>query len=211
MNFKNKIFVFDLDDTLYSEKDFETSGIKYICDTLMISKNHIDNILSNRDNWIQKINSIINNKISIEQLLVLYRNHVPNIKLYGHANKLLNTLLINNVEMSLISDGRSITQRNKLKALNIDKYFKHIIISEEINSEKPSEANFKKVINQLGNQNYIYLADNVSKDFITPNKLGWTTICLLDKGYNVHSQNFKISKEYLPQIIVNSFDEIKIN
>jgi putative hydrolase of the HAD superfamily len=55
---------------------------------------------------------------------------------------------------------------------------------------------------------YIYIADNVKKDFITPNKLGWTTICLFDKGQNIHKQNFNLENEYLPHFIINSFDEI---
>ncbi len=59
-------------------------------------------------------------------------------------------------------------------------------------------------------ENYFYIADNPRKDFITPNRLGWTTICLLDRGQNVHSQNFDISSKYLPHFLINSFDEIII-
>jgi putative hydrolase of the HAD superfamily len=58
--------------------------------------------------------------------------------------------------------------------------------------------------------NYIYIADNPKKDFITPNKLGWTSICLLDKGQNVHSQNFDLPKVFLPQFFINSFQEITL-
>ena len=32
----NKIFVFDLDDTLYSERDFEKSGIEFVYHNLSI-------------------------------------------------------------------------------------------------------------------------------------------------------------------------------
>lgn len=35
-------FVFDLDDTLYPEIDFETSGIKFIHNKLGVSTIHID-------------------------------------------------------------------------------------------------------------------------------------------------------------------------
>ncbi len=59
-------------------------------------------------------------------------------------------------------------------------------------------------------ENYIYIADNPKKDFITPNKLGWTSICLLDKGQNVHEQVFTNSIEYNPLFIIKSFNEINI-
>jgi putative hydrolase of the HAD superfamily len=65
-------------------------------------------------------------------------------------------------------------------------------------------------MNNRHNENYIYIADNPNKDFITPNKLGWTSICLLDRGQNVHQQNFKLSIDLLPHYSVNSFEEIII-
>jgi putative hydrolase of the HAD superfamily len=37
------------------------------------------------------------------------------------------------------------------------------------------------------------VADNVSKDFIAPNIMGWQTICLIDNGKNIHKQQFEIS------------------
>ena len=39
-------------------------------------------------------------------------------------------------------------------------------------------------------QSFIYVGDNVKKDFITPNALGWKTICLKDDGRNIHKQDF---------------------
>ena len=141
-------------------------------------------------------------------VLDIYRNHFPSIQLYKDSKIFLNRLLSYGHEMSLITDGRSITQRNKLSALGIESFFKNIIISEEVNSEKPSEYNFRMVMNNKFAENYIYIADNPKKDFITPNKLGWTSICLLDRGQNVHKQNFNISGEYLPQFSISSFEEL---
>lgn len=37
-------------------------------------------------------------------------------------------------------------------------------------------------------QSFIYVGDNVKKDFITPNALGWKTICIKDDGRNIHSK-----------------------
>lgn len=204
----SKIFVFDLDDTLYSERDFEKSGIEFVYNNFNIKHIELKTILNNRENWIEQIIDGSNNQITLQMVLDIYRNHFPTIQLYKDAKVFLEKLLSQGNEMSLITDGRSITQRNKLRALGIESYFKNIIISEEINSEKPSECNFRMVMNNLDSENYIYIADNPIKDFVTPNKLGWTSICLLDRGQNVHKQNFDISSEYLPLFLINSFEEI---
>jgi putative hydrolase of the HAD superfamily len=204
----SKIFVFDLDDTLYSERDFEKSGIEFVYENLSIKHISLETILNNRENWIKQIIDGSNNQITLQIVLDIYRNHFPTIQLYKDAKVFLEKLLSQGTEMSLITDGRSITQRNKLRALGIETFFKNIVISEEVNSEKPSEYNFRMVMDNKIAENYIYIADNPKKDFITPNKLGWTSICLLDRGQNVHKQNFNISSEYLPLFSISSFEEI---
>ena len=204
----SKIFVFDLDDTLYSERDFEKSGIEFVYENLSIKHISLETILNNRENWIEQIIDGSNNQITLQIVLDIYRNHFPTIQLYNDAKVFLGKLLSQGTEMSLITDGRSITQRNKLRALGIETFFKNIVISEEVNSEKPSEYNFRMVMDNKIAENYIYIADNPKKDFITPNKLGWTSICLLDRGQNVHKQNFNISSEYLPLFSISSFEEI---
>ncbi len=204
----NKVFVFDLDDTLYSERDFEKSGIKFVYDYLKIDTIELNSILISRTNWIEQIVSQPSNNFTTESILELYRNHTPKIELYTDAKIFLQKLTSLKIEMSLITDGRSVTQRTKLKALGIENIFNKIIISDEVKSEKPSELNYKMVMSNVSSKEYVYIADNTKKDFITPNKLGWTTICLLDKGQNVHKQNFELSKEYLPKFRINSFEEI---
>jgi len=205
----NTIIVFDLDDTLYSESDFEKSGIEFVFNNFNIEHIELDSIFNNRKNWIEQIIDGSNKQITFQMVLDMYRNHFPTIQLYKDSKVFLEKLLSQGNEISLITDGRSITQRNKLRALGIESYFKNIIISEEVNSEKPSEYNFRMVMkNNNHEENYIYIADNPNKDFITPNKLGWTTICLLDRGQNVHKQNFNISSEYLPFFSISSFEEI---
>jgi putative hydrolase of the HAD superfamily len=206
----SKIFVFDLDDTLYSERDFEKSGIEYVYNYFEIRHISLDSILNNRKNWIDQIINVTNKEITIQMVLDLYRFHLPSIELYKDSKVFLDMLLSKGYEMSLITDGRSITQRNKLKALGIESYFKNIVISEEVNSEKISDKNFKLVMNSKHTENYIYIGDNPNKDFIVPNKLGWTSICLLDRGTNVHHQNFNLSIDFLPHYSVNSFEEIII-
>ncbi len=190
--------------------DFEKSGIEYVYNYFEFDHIELNSIINNRENWIDQIINGSNKNITIQMVLDIYRYHVPTIELYKDAKVFLDTLHSLGNEMSMITDGRSITQRNKLKSLGIESYFKSIIISEEVNSEKPSELNYNLVMCNHYPENYVYIADNPRKDFITPNKLGWTSICMLDRGNNVHNQNFDLPKEFLPQFIINSFDEISL-
>ena len=57
------------------------------------------------------------------------------------------------------------------------------------------------------NANFYYIGDNVVKDFIAPNQLGWTTICLLDNGQNIHKQ-IPVEDEMKPQYEIENFDEL---
>jgi putative hydrolase of the HAD superfamily len=203
-------FVFDLDDTLYSERDFEKSGIRFVYENLRIDHVSLETLLNNRNNWINLVVNSSKNQFSWRMVLELYRNHSPTIKLFSDAKFFLEKLLSKGIEMSIVTDGRSITQRNKLKALGIESFFKNVVISEEVNSEKPSENNYRMVMCDNSEKSYIYIGDNPKKDFITPNKLGWVSICLLDRGQNVHEQVITNSIESKPQFVIKSFNEIDI-
>ena len=55
---------------------------------------------------------------------------------------------------------------------------------------------------------FVYIGDNLRKDFITPNKLGWKTICLLDDGRNIHRQDSSCPEEYLPNVKIHTLKEL---
>ena len=44
-------------------------------------------------------------------------------------------------------------------------------------------------------QNLTYVGDNLKKDFIAPNMLGWLTVCLKDDGRNIHRQEVEDLEE----------------
>lgn len=143
-----------------------------------------------------------------ERLLKIYRNHFPNLTLNDDAESILNLCKSKNYKIGLITDGRSVTQRNKLKALNIEGFFDKIIISEEFGSTKPNQRNFL-AFQEPDIDTYFYIADNPKKDFVTPNKLNWVSVCLLNKGDNIHIQNFNLGKEFLSKHYITQLNELK--
>lgn len=205
---KTKYVIFDLDDTLIYEIDFLKSAYREIASTLDNTKDIYGDMIYRFNNG-QNVFEYLVQKYpgwTKNQLLDIYRNHVPQLFLDKEIEEFILILKSKGYKLGLITDGRSITQRNKLRALNIEHFFDKIVISEEFGSEKPDERNFKFFLDDLI-KDYFYIADNPKKDFITPNKLGWKSICLLDKGHNIHKQNFDVNPQYQPQYKVWNFKE----
>lgn len=215
-----KHIIFDLDDTLSKEVLYLKSAYLEIANYIA-SEAQLDasQVYSKLIKWYQDGENTFENAIRTFQLnslsvekkdfLDLYRNHKPAIRLKKEVIEILDYCRENKFSLGLLTDGRSVQQRNKVKALNLESYFQEIVISEEFGSEKPDERNFRHFESKFGKGSYYYIGDNTSKDFITPNKLGWISVCLLDQGENIHKQNFELDKAYLPQITICDIAELR--
>ena len=213
---KSDVVIFDLDDTLYHEIDYLKSAYRSI--SLHMEQQYgcivlYELMLQYYEKGLDVFTLIeekSNHKVTKNELLDMYRLHNPAICLNADALLLLNKLKQQGYRIGIITDGRTITQQNKIKALDLYRFIgvADCIISESFGSEKPSEANYRYFMDKYPAKNYYYIGDNVRKDFITPNRLGWTTICLLDNGENIHKQRFDRDKEYLPNIKVKTLNTI---
>jgi putative hydrolase of the HAD superfamily len=210
------VVAFDLDDTLYKEADFVASGFAAVAERVRSPGREsvledLQQLFAGRASDI--FGALIEKhslagEVSKEELIELYRFHPPAVSLAPAVAATLSTLRQRGALLSLISDGRSRTQRNKLHALGVTEHFDPIVISEEIGSEKPAEANFRAVMTRHPGKRYAYVADNTAKDFITPRRLGWKTFCLRDDGRNIHPQRFDLNAEYLPEYLLESLEEL---
>lgn len=217
---KNTCIVFDLDDTLYDEIEYLKSAYRAIINQYVYSDNEKEIAYNKMIEWYENKENVFKNLISnfvlsnhninLHDLIDNYRSHIPVIKTRNGVREFINKLKVIGCKIGIISDGRAQSQRNKIKALGLEGVFDLVVISEEFGSEKPAEINYKIFHDNFPNKKYVYIADNVYKDFITPNKLGWVTICIKDKGKNIHKQNFDLPYIYLPRSIVDGFDNIKL-
>ena len=177
--------IFDMDDTLYSEKEYVKSGYN------AIEKEFIE--IANMSQKLWK--AFLNNKNTIDYVLEqegllteenkskaleIYRNHIPNIHLYDGIEDML-TQLKKTKKIGLITYGRPIGQRNKIKALNLEKYINEIIVTDELGGvefRKPNTKAFELMQEKLKIpfEKMVYIGDNINKDFIAPEKLGMQTI-----------------------------------
>ena len=204
---KHDCVVFDLDDTLYKEQSFVKSGIKHCLEfaKLSASDEEVLNLLEELD-WINYVVEHSEVQLSKEDVLNEYRTHLPLLELDREVHDMLNTFLEKGIHVGIITDGRSVTQRNKLNALGILEKIDTVIISEEIGSEKPSQQNFRS-FDKFNNK--FYVGDNPKKDFVAPNSMGWTTIMLLNNGENIHEQNIQsYPVEYHPHLAIEELSSL---
>jgi len=210
----DSVFVFDLDDTLYHEADYQRSGFREVARRLEgVCGFRLDSSL---DEFMAENGSDILGGFcqaaglpdaARESLLWIYRLHEPDIHLSDSVKRTITVLESRSAGLAILSDGRSITQRLKLRALgllNIPAY-----ISEDYADEKPSQLRFQKIMRDMPARHYIYVADNPQKDFIAPNRLGWTTIGLIDQPENVHSQVLsELSDDFFPLLWIKNFSDL---
>lgn len=176
-----KAIVFDLDDTLISEHEYIKSGYKHISQTLSKKINIDEKKIYNDLTLIFKENpKRVFNKLfdkykidytmdTIKRLVDEYRGHMPDIRLYNDVIPCITTLKENNMKIGLITDGYSITQKNKINSLEIEHLFDYIIVTDDYGRDfwKPSPKPFELMKNQLDVEydEMIYVGDNPEKDF----------------------------------------------
>jgi putative hydrolase of the HAD superfamily len=217
------VIAFDLDDTLYKERDFVRSGwmavAKHIAELNQghVTANELFDVMQNAGNAFDALSAYLSDRngliaIDIDQMLAIYRNHFPSISLDKLTRYTLDRIKAEGYAIALITDGRATTQRNKIAALGLDKYAANeaIIISEEIGNDKNTPAPFELLRSRLGDVSYTYVGDNPAKDFHYPNLMGWKTLMLKDtQGVNIHTQSTTdLAPEFRAQATIDSLDQI---
>lgn len=188
------VVVFDLDDTLYPEREFVRSGFRAVADWVAREmgaevRSRLFQMLSYQQH--DPFGTLICElRLPIEkQLLVrIYHEHTPDLALTLDVARLLTHLRDSGCDLGIITDGRSTTQRNKIQALGLAAWCDAIVISEEFGSAKPAERNYRHIENRWPGRHYVYVGNDLTKDFIAPNRLGWQTVCVRNDGTHVHPQ-----------------------
>lgn len=206
--------VFDLDDTLYKEDDYHTSGLNAVA--LLVLMTHGLDLKSDLIAWKQSGNSDIwatlCNRLGLceaskSAFVWAYRLHTPKICLSKETRHTIDLLEKMKVGFAILTDGRSISQRLKLAALGLNTCTSYI--SEEWASEKPDPRRFIEIQKRHRAEQFLYIADNPKKDFVAPNRLGWLTVGLRGDSRNVHSQDTtSLATDYLPAMWLDSISEL---
>ncbi len=204
-HYRGDVAVFDLDDTLAPEREYCKSSFRFIAKflkerlpDLKDSENVIEimtEALENRlphydalEDWLSSRN--INPKEVMPELVEAARSHTPDTlyNMYPGTKEVLDELRRRGTPMGLITDGRAVTQRSKIKALGLEEFFppEAIFISGEQGVDKHSPNSFEAMVRLYPEAHrFWYFGDNPEKDFKWPNLLGWNSVCMLDTD-NTH-------------------------
>ena len=206
-----KVIGFDLDNTLYNQEIFEFEVFESI--SSMVSKKfHID-----KDEYLEELKrlyymreknfffdkAMINSygKLPInwdifvkEQVLNIYRDFIPkNISLYDGVNNTLKKLKDENYRLTLITNGNSKIQNNKIVGLNICKYFDLILISDDYKPRrrKPDTHMFEEALSffNIHSSQMIYIGDDLNRDKASEN--------IGIKFFNINEINLNLIRELL--------------
>lgn len=215
INLKQTVFVFDLDDTLYKEKDYYLSGAEVIADRILQlygvdAKPYLKAQIAadNPDLWGALCTHLQLSDSVKESIIWLYRLHQPRLKLDEQVRDLLVWLGRDAPGLAILTDGRSITQRLKAAALGLEHLA--IYISEDYGLSKPDPLRFEIIQEKYSGYNCVYIGDNPAKDFLAPKRLGWTTIGLKGDCRNIHSQDTThLAEEYLPHFWLAELTDLK--
>ena len=215
-----RAIVFDMDDTLYEEKEYVISGFKSV-DKWVKEKYEISGFieiaselffLGERKQTFNKTLELLNivyDNNSLSKMIEIYRSHEPEIQLLKETEWVINNLM-DTVKLGLISDGYIISQRKKVEALKLNHKFHSIILSDQYGREnwKPSSLPYEKVSMELqcNHDECVYIGDNVHKDFVTAKKLGWSTVHISRKDGIYY--NAEVPSDYKADFQVRNLKEL---
>ena len=171
--------IFDLDDTLYSEKQYVRSGYKAVA-KLLGDEALADRLWTYFENGKPAIDELLNELGCMgrkEDCLEAYREQIPEITLYDGVVDLILELKSKGIKVGIITDGRVSGQKRKLQALGLDKLIDDIIITDELGGtqfRKPCDIAFRIMQRRWGLpfEQMVYVGDNAEKDFQAPKQLG---------------------------------------
>ncbi|MCT8125530.1 HAD hydrolase-like protein [Alishewanella sp. BS5-314] len=193
------IYIFDLDDTLYDERQYVDSGLRAVARFVAnrwqldedISYQTMQQLLDSRgrgrifDDLLAAHG--LATKANVKACVSCYRLHQPQITMPAVHHQLLQQLP---KPLYLVTDGNKIVQQKKVQALGIAHYFKRIFITHRfgVKHAKPSTYCFEliKKAEQCEWPDMAYIGDNPAKDFVNLNTLGMYTLRVLT-GVHRHS------------------------
>jgi putative hydrolase of the HAD superfamily len=187
--------VFDLDDTLYPERDYAIGGFRaasaWAQRTLGLPDltDHLTRRLD--EGHLGRSFALVLQDVKpdhapddLKNLIRAYGSHRPSLRLFDDAARVLDHYA--GRRLGLITDGHDKTQQAKVAALGITDRFGSIVYTGALAPDrafhKPHPYAFELVEAALGapGDRFAYVGDNPAKDFIAPNARGWVTV-LIDR------------------------------
>jgi putative hydrolase of the HAD superfamily len=219
----NVKLVFDLDDTLYPERQFALSGFaaaeRWAQSSLGLMGLAADMTrLLDQGHLGQLFRLALSQHMPEHEpehlagLIAAYRNHAPTLTLFDDASWALSHFASRG-KLGLITDGTHSVQRRKVEALGIASHFREIVYTDALGGRafaKPHQQSYQRMETALGsgNDRFVYVGDNPAKDFIAPNARGWITVMIDRPGVQKIHAGAKPAEGGGPQHTIASLTEL---
>ena len=195
--------IFDLDDTLYPERQFAISGFR-AAGAWAKAELGVDGLAEEMTGLLEagmlgRIFSTVLERHApnhtpehVKALHAAYRTAEPELELFADGRRALDHFGRLG-PLGLITDGTLAMQAKKVKALGIAPRFAEIVYTDALGPErayfKPHAKPFEVMASALGQpgDRFAYIGDNPVKDFVAPNAMGWTTVQIVRDG-GIHDQ-----------------------
>ena len=170
-----KGIIFDLDDTLYSEKKYVKSGFekvgKFLDDEEAVKQ--LWKFFQDGRPAIDSYLNLVGRNDLKDKCLEIYRNQKPQIHLYPGVNELIKNFISRGIKVGIITDGRVEGQKRRSSCISNDISF-----------------SFMLCICRFHYDHIAYVGDNVVKDFQAAKQLGMIGVFFRNKdGLYVSEKN----------------------
>ncbi len=179
------IIIFDLDDTIYSQKDYDNPALLHVSKYLVKIIKKDKNIIFKKLRALKKIRrglapkpvfdiflkdyNNINKKKIISSCISLFQNYECKELKRSKSLRILLKSIYKQKTLFIVTNGHKKRQANKIKYLKINEYFKKIFILDGVKKEiKPSITNVKYLIRYLKenkNLKSVFVGDNEDSDY----------------------------------------------
>ena len=200
--------IFDLDDTLYPERDHAHSGFRAAgrhAETAWGVSGLADEMIRRLDEghlgqvFPMSVAALVpdHTDTHIAEVRAAYRDHDPEITLFDDGRWALEHYG-SIAKLGLITDGNAGVQARKIGALDIAHHFAAKVLTGDLGPDrafhKPHPRAYELIEQQIGvaGDHYVYIGDNPAKDFVTPNARGWTSIQII-REKTIHDQNAEVA------------------
>ena len=217
-----KTWIFDLDDTLYPERDYIRSGFRAVGEwsekRLGLSQPIVRAQLQalfdggfrgDAFQWWLSEQGLPDSLLP--EMVKAYREHIPAIAFYPDTEAALEELK-KGYRLGLLTEGRRSAQEAKIRALGLDRWMEaSVILGEEDRGEwKPSRKPFEKILGLLSlhGPEAAYAGDNPQKDFRGAREAGLRTARIRREG-GLHESEEPASKQDAPDRELRSLAELK--
>lgn len=218
-----KAIIFDLDDTLYPEREFVLSGFRsvsrWVEQNIEISfadaygqlfqffeeDSHghaFDRFLEDHGIWSASI---------LQEMVGIYRGHRPEISSFPEVPDML-AWLGKRFRIGLLSDGYLDVQQRKLDALGLEHCFDAVVFSDKWGKDawKPNTYPFNVMLEIFGVRaaQAVYVADNPVKDFLGARRAGMSSIRLRLAG-GIYSAKEPETPDHAASIEISSLGQLE--